>query len=143
MECNSLILSVIVILLMLILISYVCTCLSAKEPKQESFSSNLTWGGVPLSINSVMDLKGTGRQEGKLPIRNSKTAINKIHSDSTIPPWSGNVNFDSVEEAWGVDGQKDKSEQFTDHFLQKKRVVGSSFEKHKPKSLTAQRYMYK
>jgi len=138
MNCEELILSVIVILLMMFLIAYVCTCRSARSKHaKHGFSDkptskpNLMWGGVPLQPNSIMDHGNTGMSQGRLPVPNSKTAIRRLQAETVTPPWSS--ESDKIDE---------KNGDYAEHFLSKRSAESKGFSKRGSfKNATAIRYM--
>lgn len=142
MNCEEIILSVIVILLLMILIAYVCKC-ATEQYRLDTFSDledpedpankpepKYMWGGVPISFNSVMDHGETGLSRGELPIINSLTAIKRLQAESYTPPWDTTPY------------QKSSGAEYVDHFMQKKRFEGKAFpSRGMTKNTTAVRYM--
>lgn len=144
MNCEELILSVIVILLMMLLIAFVCTCRKSNRLKDAKnlrrFSDKelnapdpkLIWGGVPFHTNSVMDHSDAGFNKGFLPITNSMTALHRLEAETVTPPWSSD----------GTACMESKAGDYVEHFMQKRSTENNGFRKMGSfKNATAVRYM--
>lgn len=145
MNCEELILSVVVVLLLMLLISFVFKCKNNRyhyheNPEDRQYFSNKTsqkplpkimWGGVPINVNSVMDHGDTGMDDGLLPVSNSKTAIRRLQAETVTPPWmSDSIEPDTI------------TGDFAEHFLNKRSAERNGFKKQGSyKGATGVRYM--
>lgn len=127
MNCEEIILSVIVVLLLIIILNYF-KCKN-DDKLSENFSSNFTLADTPVEIKTVINYKDTIEGD-KLAVKNSKSAIKRFKKDLTIPPWKELVE------------PYDLTENYVGHYLNKKSSQNEKFKKNKVlKNLTNSRYL--
>ena len=146
MNCEELILSVVVILLLMFLIAFMCSRVSQRDyfadaPVQapvralEKRQPKLEWGGVPIQMNNVMDHGNTGMRRGMVPVTNSRTAITRLIAETVTPPWSEEGY--GTEEAFNPGGDS-----YVTQLLKKRKGERKSFKDHGAyKNATGVRYM--
>jgi hypothetical protein len=148
MNCEELILSVVVILLLMFLIAFMCSRVSQRDyfadapspapeqaPALGKRQPRLEWGGVPVQMNNVMDHGNTGMNRGMLPVTNSRTAIQRLVAETVTPPWSDEGY--GTEEAFNPGGDS-----YVKQLLKKKKGERKNFKSHGAyKNATGVRYM--
>jgi hypothetical protein len=139
MACEELILSVVIILILMLLIA----CLSSWFSQKDYFDDaaildkkqpKLEWGGVPIQINSVMSHGNLGMEQGKLPVTNSYSAIQRLQAETVTPPWS--------DEGYGQESNNTDGESYVTQYLSKRKNERNSFKAPGAyKNTTGVRYM--
>jgi hypothetical protein len=140
MHCEELILSVVVVLLLMFLIAFMCSCVSKKDDFADVHvldekQSNLKWGGTEIQLNNVMVTGNLGMERSRLPVTNSRSAIKRLIAETITPPWSS-------EETGKVDSFNPSSDSYITQHLKKKKSERKNFVSHGAyKNATGVRYM--
>jgi putative salt-induced outer membrane protein YdiY len=144
MNCEELILSVVVIILLMLLMAFMCSQVSqndyftnSPEPVQlDKPQPRLDWGGVPVQINDVMSHGNTDASNKMLQVDNSLTAIKRLTAKTFSPPWSAEGY--GTEEAFNPGGNS----YITQH-LRKRKSERKNFKGYgNHKNVTGVRYMH-